>query len=95
MDPDGGASVGRCLRNHQSEYERGRDRQPISVLRYAKAESIRVIRWMYYAPDVPCLARKRAKAERFLSPLGRARGRHVGRPRAGWLYNVGPDGVDS
>lgn len=73
--------------------KREQDRRPISVLRYAKAESIRVIGWMYYAPDVPCLARKRVKAERFLSPLGRVRGRHVGRPRVGWLYNVEPNGV--
>ncbi len=71
------------------------DRRPISTLRYAKAESIQVITWMYYAPEVPCLARKRVKAERFLSPLGRARGGHVGRPRVGWLYNVEPNGVGS
>ena len=70
--------------------KRNRDRRPISILRYAKAESIRVIGWMYYAPEVPCLARKRANAEAFLSPLGRALVRHVGRPRVGWLYNVAP-----
>lgn len=56
-------------------------------LRYAKADSIRLIGWMYYAPDVPCLARKRAKAERFLSPLGYSPLRPTGRPRVGWLYN--------
>lgn len=39
-------------------------------LRYAKAESIRVLGWIYYRRDVPCLLRKRAKAERYLSPLG-------------------------
>jgi len=71
------------------------DRRPISALRYAKAESIQVIAWMYYAPEVPCLARKRVKAERFLSPLGHVRGGHVGRPRVGWLYNVEPNGVGS
>ncbi|HJS44423.1 MAG TPA: hypothetical protein VJ755_13200 [Gemmatimonadales bacterium] len=36
------------------------------ALRYAKRESIRVLRWIYYAPDVPCLTRKRAKALPFL-----------------------------
>ncbi len=40
---------------------------PIWSLRYAKKESLRVLGWMYYAPDIPCLARKRAVAERFLS----------------------------
>jgi hypothetical protein len=57
------------------------------TLRYAKADSIRVLRWIYYTPDIPCLYRKRAKAERFLSPLGISLRRPVGRPRVGWLYN--------
>jgi hypothetical protein len=57
-------------------------------LRYAKAESIRLIGWMYYAPNVACLTRKRATAERFLSPLGQYAGRPPGRPRIGWLYNT-------
>lgn len=66
---------------------RKKGRRPLWRLRYAKAESIRVIRSMYYAPDVPCLVRKRAKAERFLSPLGHSPLRPTGRPRVGWLYN--------
>ncbi len=45
-----------------------RGHQPIHVLRYAKRESIIVLRWMYYSLDVPCLARKRAKASPFLLP---------------------------
>ena len=40
--------------------------RPVWLLRYAKRESIRLLRWMYYAPSVPCLARKRAKAEQFM-----------------------------
>ena len=74
---------------------KGQNRRSIFALRYAKAESIRLIGWMYYAPGVPCLARKRVKAERFLSPLGRASGRHAGRPRVGWLYNEEPADVRS
>lgn len=74
---------------------KGQDRRPIFTLRYAKEESIRVIGWMYYAPDVPCLARKRVRAERFLSPLGHARDRRVGRPRVGWLYNKAVDDARS
>jgi hypothetical protein len=35
-------------------------------LRYAKAESLSLLRLMYHAPDVPCMARKRAIAEPFL-----------------------------
>ncbi len=41
-------------------------RRPVWRLRYAKSESIRLLHWMYYAPTVPCLARKRAKAEQFM-----------------------------
>ena len=61
---------------------------PLWMLCYAKAKSIRLIAWMYYAATLPCLERKRARAERFLSPLGFASGPPVGRPRVGWLYNV-------
>jgi hypothetical protein len=42
-------------------------RRPVWVLRYAKKGSRRLLSWMYYAPDVPCLGRKRAKAEPFIS----------------------------
>jgi hypothetical protein len=38
----------------------------ISVLKYAKHDSIQLLNWLYYAPDVPCLARKKAKALSFL-----------------------------
>jgi hypothetical protein len=62
--------------------------RPIWTLRYAKAKSIPILRWIYYSPDAPCLQRKRERAEKFLSPLGSASRHPVGRPRAGWLYNV-------
>jgi hypothetical protein len=60
---------------------------PLWTLRYAKSESIELLRRIYYSPTVPCLARKRATAEPFLRPLGYAPARGVGRPRAGWVYN--------
>ena len=44
----------------------GRNRRPIWTLRYAKRESRRLLPWMYWSPEAPCLARKRAKAEQFL-----------------------------
>jgi hypothetical protein len=43
-------------------------RHPIYAARFAKHDSIRLLRWIYYTPTVPCLARKRAKAQPFLSP---------------------------
>ena len=42
------------------------NRAAIWELKYAKHESIQLLRWMYYSPDVPCLARKRDKALPFL-----------------------------
>ena len=53
---------------------------PIWKLCYAKAESIRVLRWIYYAPTVPSLARKRLTAEPFLTPRVRQRRYGPGRP---------------
>jgi hypothetical protein len=46
----------------------GKRQRPIWALRYAKRESLRLLGWMYYSRDVPCLSRKRLKAEKFLSP---------------------------
>lgn len=48
-----------------------RGRRPLGRLRYAKRESLRVLRWIYYSPDVACLARKRATADAFISPSER------------------------
>jgi hypothetical protein len=46
-------------------------------LRYAKRESLALLRWIYYAPDVACLQRKRDRAAPFLVardvPVGRER----------------------
>ncbi len=41
-------------------------RAPLWRLRYAKRESVSVLRWMYHSPGIPCLARKRDKAEAFI-----------------------------
>jgi len=49
-------------------------------LKYAKRESLAVLRWMYYAPDVPCLRRKRDIAAPFLTPQEQPRRRGPGRP---------------
>ena len=54
-------------------------RSDLWCLKYAKGESLSILRWMYYAPDVPCLLRKREIAEAFLPmrlpPPRRGRGR--------------------
>ena len=72
-----------------SRHQPGRTR--MWRVRYAKAESVRLLGLMYYAPDVPCLLRKRAVAMKFLVPLGESAGRGIGRPRVGWIYNKAAD----
>jgi hypothetical protein len=83
------ASVKRLAEVSGAVQHSGPSERSVWCLRYAKAESIRLLRWIYYAPDIPCLARKRDKAMKFLAPLGRTAARPVGRPRVGWLY-TGP-----
>jgi LAGLIDADG-like domain len=47
--------------------KRRRDRARTAwVLRCSKKASVQLLAWMYYAPDVVCLARKRAKAAPFM-----------------------------
>lgn len=38
-------------------------------LRFAKEDSLRLLSWLYYKPNLPCLNRKRKIAERFLTKL--------------------------
>ena len=80
------ASVRRIASVSGAIQSNGRRQPPVWALRYAKAESIRLLGWMYYSADVPCLVRKRDKAVKFLAPLGQKPARSVGRPRVGWLY---------
>lgn len=60
-------SLLRLVGIHGSISERAsRSGRPYWVLRYARRESCRLLPWIYYAPSIPCLARKRARSERFL-----------------------------
>jgi hypothetical protein len=42
---------------------------PAWTLRFAKKDSIKLLRWLYYRPQLPCLNRKRKIAEQFLKNL--------------------------
>ena len=42
-------------------------------LRFAKNDSLKLLAWLYYKPDLPCLNRKRKIAERFLKNLQKNR----------------------
>lgn len=40
---------------------------PVWTLRFAKNDSVKLLSWLYYKSDLPCLNRKRKIAERFLA----------------------------
>lgn len=65
------ATLSRLIGIRGSISERvSRAERPYWVLRYARRESSRLLPWLYYAPSVPCLARKRARSEPFLRLTG-------------------------
>jgi hypothetical protein len=53
------------------DVRRSQGRHDIWRLRYAKRESLGVLRWIYYAHDVACLPRKRRIADPFLTAHAR------------------------
>jgi hypothetical protein len=62
------------------EVRRAPGRNPIWRLRYAKRESLALLRWIYYAPNVPCLRRKQEIAAPFINPRQAPRRTGPGRP---------------
>ena len=59
---------------------RSAGRRDMWCLRYAKRESLAVLRWIYYAPELASLGRKRDIAAPFLRPPDSPRRRGPGRP---------------
>jgi hypothetical protein len=57
----------RGVRGYLSAEARRGGRAPMYTLHFAKREAITLLRWIYYAPNLPCLSRKRAIAEPFLT----------------------------
>lgn len=47
--------------------------RPYWVLRWARRESMQLLGWMYYAPFLPCLVRKRNRAAPFLAEASSTR----------------------
>lgn len=72
----------RDIRGLSGSLTRRRTRSPNDLwcLRYAKRESLAVLRWIYHSPDVPCLRRKREIADPFLTPRERPARHGPGRP---------------
>ena len=52
-----------------------KSRVSIWQLKYMKKESIKLLSWLYYAPDLLCLERKRQKAERLLEIVSKVQRR--------------------
>jgi hypothetical protein len=56
------------IRGHLNKETRFRPNQ-ISImwiLKFAKKDSIKLLSWLYYSPNIPCLLRKRKIAEKFI-----------------------------
>jgi hypothetical protein len=72
----------RCLRGLSGSLAitRSTARRDMWRLRYAKRESLAVLRWIYYTPDVACLGRKRDIAAPFLPSRDAPRRGGPGRP---------------
>lgn len=49
-----------------SSYRKKDRKFPMWKLRYAKKESLKLLSWLYYKENLPCLQRKRKIADRFL-----------------------------
>jgi hypothetical protein len=69
----------RALSGHVT-VRRASGRHDLWRLRYAKAESIALLRWLYPSQPVPCLARKREQARAFLTSGARPPRLGPGRP---------------
>ena len=50
-------------------------RVPIWILQFAKKESVRLISWIYYKQNIPCLERKRETATRALTTISKKKRR--------------------
>jgi hypothetical protein len=61
------ATLARLLNLSGGIYERRKGRSTFWLLKYMKNDSIRLLKWLHYSPNVPCLARKRDKALPFLN----------------------------
>ena len=53
--------------SYDDRNNRGKRNKTIWKLRFAKKESLRLLSWLYYKPNLPSLNRKRKIAERFLT----------------------------
>lgn len=54
-------------------------RVPIWELKFAKKESLQLIDWIYYRPDIPCLERKRKIAQEAIEVISRQKRREYSR----------------
>jgi len=56
------------IRGHMAQDKIYREYQTTGMwsLKFAKKDSIKLLSWLYYSPDIPCLIRKRKIAEKFI-----------------------------
>jgi len=74
-----GQNINRLLSIYGHTYQRKpwRSYQTTSMwkLKFAKKESAKLISWLYYHPDVPCLKRKKLRAQRALKLIAKEKRR--------------------
>ena len=54
------------IKGHLCEEKRPDRILSMWILKFAKKDSIKLLSWLYYHPSVPCLIRKRERAEKFI-----------------------------
>jgi hypothetical protein len=54
------------IKGHLNEEGRNSSKMTMWILKFGKKDSLKLLSWLYYSPNVPCLKRKRKIAERFI-----------------------------
>jgi hypothetical protein len=54
------------IKGHLNGEGRNSSKTTMWILKFGKKDSLKLLSWLYYSPNVPCLKRKRKIAERFI-----------------------------
>jgi hypothetical protein len=54
------------IKGHLNEERRNNSKTTMWILKFGKKDSLKLLSWLYYSPNVPCLKRKRKIAEKFI-----------------------------
>jgi hypothetical protein len=54
------------IKGHLNGEGRNSSKTTMWILKFGKKDSLKLLSWLYYSPNIPCLKRKRKIAERFI-----------------------------